>query len=136
MKKNLIAPIVILCLFSIAVAQDNVPIAIDRDRVLSRYGDPETVQLSLPVQPGVGVVSKADIKRSASALRLHFVVAAPADTPSWGLEVLDKKDRKIWSYSSATDQSTDIWSDEIPGDMAKVRVFAVAEIPSLRLSID
>ena len=136
MKKYLIVPIVVLCLFSIAVAQDDIPISIDRDRVLSRYGDPETVQLSLPIQPGVGVVSKADIKRSASALRLHFVVSAPADIPSWGLEVMDKKDRKIWSYSAATDQSTDIWSDEIPGDVAKVRVFAVAEIPSLRLSID
>jgi hypothetical protein len=69
-------------------------------------------------------------------LRLHFVVSAPADTPSWGLEVLDKKDRKIWSYSAATDQSTDIWSDEIPGDVAKVRVFAVAEVPKLTLAID
>jgi hypothetical protein len=115
MKKYLIVPIVVLCLFSIAVAQDNIPISIDRDRVLSRYGDPETVQLSLPIQPGVGVVSKADIKRSAaSALRLHFVVSAPADTPSWGLEVMDKKDRKIWSYSAATDQSTDFCRTKYP----------------------
>ena len=136
MKKNLVAPILVLCLFSIAVAQDKTPISVDRDRVLSKYGEPETVNLSLPIQPGIGVVSKADIKRSASALRLHFVVSAAADTPSWGLEVLDKKDRKIWSYSAATDQSTDIWSDEIPGDVAKVRVFAVAEVPKLTLVID
>ena len=139
MKKSLIAPVVVLCLFSIAVAQiakDNIPISVDRDKVLSKYGDPEIVNRSLPIQPGVGVVSKADVKRSASALRLHFVVSAPADTPSWALEVLDKKDRKIWSYSAASDQSTDIWSDEIPGNIAHVRVFAVAEIPCLRLSID
>jgi hypothetical protein len=135
-KKNLIASIVVLCLFSIAAAQDTTPISVDRDRVLSRYGDPETVNLSLPIQPGIGMVSKADIKRSASALRLHFVVTAPAATPSWALEVLDKKDKKIWSYSAVTDQSADFWSDEIPGEVAKVRVFAVAELPELRLKID
>ena len=136
MKKNLIASIVVFWLFSIATAQDKIPISVDRDRVLSKYGDPETVNLSLPIQPGIGLVSKTTIKRSASALRLHFVVSAPAATPSWGLEVMDKKDRKIWSYSAATDPSTDIWSDEIPGDVAKVTVFAVAKIPELRLKID
>lgn len=138
MQKNIIAALVMLvCLFSTAVAQDETPISVDADRVLSRYGEAETVQLSLPIQPGIGVVSRADIKRSeASALRLHFVVSAPAATPGWGLEVMDKKDKKIWSYSAAMDQSADFWSDQIPGDVAKIRVFAVTEIPNLRLSID
>ena len=138
MTKKLIAPIaIVLCLFSTTVAQNETPITIDPDRVLSRYGDPEAVQLPFPIQPGIGVVSSADIKRSgASALRLHFVVSAPAGTPSWALQVLDKRDRKVWSFSGATDSSTDFWSDEIPGDVAKVQLFAVAEIPNLRLSID
>jgi hypothetical protein len=137
MEKNIIAPIaMLLCLFSTAVAQNETPISVDPDRVLSRYGESETIQLSLPIQPGIGVVSKADLKRSASALRLHFVVSAPASTPSWGVQVMDKKDKKIWSYSAAADSSTDFWSDEIPGDVAKVEVFAVAEISNLRLSID
>ena len=138
MQKNLIAPLVIvLCLFSTTVAQNETPISVDPDRVLSRYGEPETAQLPLPIQPGIGIVSSADIKRSgASALRLHFVVSAPAGTQSWGLQILDKKDKKVWSYSSATDQNADFWSDEIPGDVAKVQVFAVGEIPNLKLSID
>jgi len=138
MQKYLITPIaLVLCLFSIAVAQNETPISVDPDRVLSHYGEPESVQLPLPVQPGVGVVSSADIKRSgASALRLHFVVSAPAGTPSWAVQVTDKKDKKIWSYSAATDSSSDFWSDEIPGDVAKVQLLAVSEISGLRLSID
>lgn len=138
MLRNIIAAIVMLiCLFLTAVAQDDTPISVDPDRVLSRYGESEAVQLSLPVQPGIGVVSSADIKRSgASALRLHFVVSAPAGTPSWAIQITDKKDTNIWSFSAVTDSSTDFWTDEIPGDVAKVQLFAVAQIPSLRLSID
>jgi hypothetical protein len=138
MRKNIIAATVMLLgLLTPAVAQNETPIVIERSRVLSRYGESEAIQQPLPIQPGVGVVSTADIKRGdASALRFHFVVSAPATTASWGVQILDKKGKRIWSYSGAAAPAADFWSDEIPGEIAKVQVFAVEEIPDLKLSID
>jgi hypothetical protein len=126
-----------LCLISSVAAQNETPITIEPARVLSHYGDSETVNLSLPIQAGVGVVATTDIKRSeASALRLHFVVSAPSAGPTWGVQVLDKNKKRVWSYSAVEDPSADFWSNEIPGELATVQVLAVAEISSLRLSID
>jgi hypothetical protein len=138
MYKAFIASILLtLCLISSVAAQNETPITIEPARVLSHYGDSETVNLSLPIQAGVGVVATTDIKRSeASALRLHFVVSAPSAGPTWGVQVLDKNKKRVWSYSAVEDPSADFWSNEIPGELATVQVLAVAEISSLRLSID
>ena len=118
-------------------AQTDAPIRVERERVLSRYGDSESIQLSLPVNNGVGVVSTQVIKRSgASALRLHFAVSPPAPSPSWGVQISDKHAKKTWSYSSVSNSGSDFWSDEVPGDAAKVEVFSLMEVPTLKLTID
>lgn len=138
MYKILITSILLcVCLIGNVSAQNEIPITVERSRVLSHYGETEMVQLSLPLQPGVGVVASTDIKRSgASALRLHFLVTAPAAVPTWIVQVSDKKDKKIWAYSSASDTNTDFWSDEIPGEVAKVEVIASAPNTNLQLSVD
>ena len=118
-----------------AFAQD--PMSVERSRVLSQYGTAETVQLTLPIGDGVGTVAKQDLKRqSASALRFHFVVSPPATEPNWGVEILDKKNKKVWSYSAAANPALDFWSDEIWDNTVQIQVFATVPVPTLRLTID
>src|SRR5687768_2060152 len=107
-SKHLLALVVLGVSLTVVPAQT---MSVDSDKVLSQFGESESVQLSLPIQPGVGVISRQQIKRgSASMLRLHFVVATPASTPSWGVQILDKNDKKVWSYSAASDSRSDFWT--------------------------
>jgi hypothetical protein len=127
-----------ILLFSPALvnAQEDLPMSVERSRVLSQFGESESLQLSLPINNGIGVVASQVIKRSgASALRIHFSVSQPLPAASWGVQISDKHDKKIWSYSAVSEEP-DFWSDEVPGDTAKIQVFSVAEVPTLRLTID
>jgi hypothetical protein len=137
MAKTLItAAVLSLSLSSFLMAQDGTPISVERKRVLSQYGDSESLQLALIVSEGVGIISRQNVKRNgASALRIHFVVASPAPGP-WGLQILDKNDKKVWSYSAALNSASDFWSDQVPGDIAQIEVFSVEPVPTLNLTID
>jgi hypothetical protein len=134
-KHFIITAILSLGLPVSAFAQD--PMSVERSRVLSQYGTAETVQLTLPIGDGVGTVSKQNIKRqSASALRFHFVVSAPAPEPNWVVEISDQSNKKVWSYSAAANPALDFWSDEVLGNTAQIQVFATVPVPALRLTID
>jgi hypothetical protein len=110
--------------------------SVERGRVLSEYGDSDIVQLSLPIEKGVGTVSSQIMKRSgASRLRLHFTVEVPAPSSGWIIQVLDKKNKKIWAYA-VSPQDSDIWSDELIGDSAKIEVVSLADLTGLKLTLD
>jgi hypothetical protein len=131
----IITAILSLCIPLCAFAQE--PMSVEQSRVLSQYGTAETVQLTLPISDGVGTVSKQDIKREgASALRIHFIVSPPAPAPNWVVEISDKRNKKAWSYSSATNPALEFWSDEVPFDTAQIVVFATLPVPTLNLTID
>src|ERR1044071_9800508 len=138
MYRHLIA-LTILCIASSLTvrSQTDSPINVDRSKVLSHYGDSEDLQLSLQIAEGVGVVAAQNIKRNgATALRIHFMVSQPAPTSTWAVQISDKHDKKIWSYSVVPGSALDFWSDEIPGDSAAIEVISVEPIPTLRLAID
>ena len=138
MYRHLIA-LTILCIASSLTvrSQTDSPINVDRSKVLSHYGDSEDLQLSLQVAEGVGVVAAQNIKRNgATALRIHFMVSQPTPTSTWAVQISDKHDKKIWSYSVVPGSALDFWSDEIPGDSAAIEVISVEPIPTLRLAID
>lgn len=118
------------------VAQDNVPIVVD-ERVLSQYGETETVQMTLPIRKGIGIVSIQDVvRRDASALRLHFVIETASQNPSWAVQIHNKKNKEVWTYSPVGVSEMDFWSDLIPGETAIVEVLGVADVTDLRLTID
>jgi hypothetical protein len=120
----------------ICTAQTPV-MTIERSRVLSQYGETESLQLSMPINKGIGTVSSQILKRSgASALRLHFVVETPAPNSGWVIQVSDKKDKKLWAYGVSSPQEVDIWSDELVGDTAKIEVLCVADLTGLKLTLD
>src|SRR6266542_4640255 len=111
--------------------------SVERSRVLSQFGESESLQLSMPINKGIGTVSTQIIKRSgASALRLHFIVETPAPSSGWVIQVSDKKDKKLWAYAVSSPQDVDIWSDELIGDTSKVEVLCVADLTGLKLTLD
>jgi V8-like Glu-specific endopeptidase len=137
MFKYLAALQLMLWLLPICVAaQDSVPIVVD-ERVLSQFGETETVQMTLPIRRGIGIVSTQDVPRhGASALRLHFVIETAAQSPSWAVQVRNKKNKEVWTYSPVGTSEMDFWSGLIPGETAIVEVLGVADVTDLRLTID
>ena len=119
-------------------AQAADTISVERERVLSKYG--EVVSVSVPLYPtlkGTGRIFRQGITRSgAAALRLHFKVEHPTPSPTWSVQVLDRSGGKAWSYDSASGAESDFWSDEIPGGTVSVEVFSSEANSPLRVFVD
>lgn len=132
-----ILSVVLLATAPAALAQD--AITIERDKVLANYGKVIWKPTPLPIQvgKGVGVVGKQDVTQSnTQTLRLHFKVLAAPQAPTWALSVTDTAGGVVWTYSPASKNETDFWSDEVPGNLATVEVFSTVEENPLQLVVD
>jgi hypothetical protein len=129
---------VLLTLAAGARAQD-APVTFNSPDVDMTYGTVIERKFTLyPLAAGVGKLYELSVfDDSAKSLRLHFVVKAPADGPTWALRALNRNREVQWQYSSVTSPGkTDFWSDEISGNVARVELYSVAPATGLKLEID
>jgi V8-like Glu-specific endopeptidase len=140
MRRTVAQIIAIILLASPGSANAQMPdtIRVEREKVLSTYG--EVVSVSVPLYPvlkGTGRIFRQGMSRSgAAALRLHFKVENPTPTPTWSVQVLDRQGKKAWDYDSTSGAESDFWSDEVPGDNVTVEIFSREANSSLRVFVD
>lgn len=113
-------------------------IRVEREKVLASFGGVASTTLPLyPVGSGTGRIFRQTINRpGASALRLHFKIESPAQSPAWRVRVLDRNLTEVWAYRGNSAEGDDFWSDEISGNVATVEVFSDVINSTLRLFID
>jgi hypothetical protein len=113
----------------------------ERGRVLTLVGPvkdltSQTIVLQ-PLESDVGLVFVRDHREpGARSLRLHFKVENDTAPPSWALKVKDSGGKEVWSAAPSDGVGTAFWSDEIPGDRAKVEVYSTTRANPVRIRID
>jgi hypothetical protein len=128
----------LILLLAPAIARTDEPITIERERVLAIDSAVVPASISLfPVNDEIGEIFRETVTRpGTSGFRLHFQIQTPAPSCSWAIQVLDRNDRRVWSYSCASLTTSDFWSDQIPGPSAKVVLYSVIEKNPVRIVID
>ena len=90
-----------------------------------------------PLESDVGLVFVRDHREpGARSLRLHFTVENDTVPPSWALKIKDSGGKEVWSAAPSDGVGTSFWSDEIPGDRAKVEVYSTTRANPVLISID
>lgn len=121
----------------------------ERARRLAKLGrlvDDQPTEL-FPTDPGPGEVFSTPIraltgKGEVRALRLHFyfnkaALRASGQETSWRVHVSDLDNKVSWVFDPNDDpDADDFWSPEIPGRVARVKIFSTAEKCALALVAD
>lgn len=100
-------------------------ITVERSKVLAQLGSViwKPTPQEIPVRQGVGDLVEVR-QDGAAAMRLHFKVKTPTAMPTWMVEILDRDQHVIASYTPAA-LETSFWTTEVTGDRVQVRVISV-----------
>jgi hypothetical protein len=120
-----------------AVADD---LNTERGRVLTEAGpvkelnDAQKIVLG-PLEDDVGLVFVREHREpGAKSVRLHFTVENAAAADGWALAVKDSAGNEAWSASAADGAA--FWSDEVPGERARIEVYSTRRANPVRIAID
>jgi hypothetical protein len=136
MKPILAAAVILISSPAAHYAFAQEPIKVERERVVSKYGEVETAPLTLAMSQGVGRVAMQNIRRNgAKSLRFHFQVDFPMPHNSWVVEFRDGDDNKLGNYSPSPGEK-EFWSRELRSDRVMIYVLCTEDVSRLKLTID
>ena len=112
-------------------------LSIVREQVLASFGNVQVENRVIVPTGGIGRVYRTAIsKPGATSLRFHFEVTTPAE--GWVVQVLRPLDSGeevvVWTQSSERGE-TEFWSDEIPGNRARIEVLSFKPETPLRMRL-
>ena len=132
MKTAVLVVAAILAPMTMAHAQR---MSVERERVVGQFGDVNIVNIRVePLRIGPGVVFTQAIRHpGAETIRLHFRVEEGGSSPFWSVAVVARNRR--WEYRP-DDGESEFWSDEMPGDNARIELISTMARPPVRLVVD
>jgi V8-like Glu-specific endopeptidase len=114
------------------------PFIIERQKTIAKNSRTEPRSIRLSLESGIGKVAEYPFPRpGTSNFRLHFLVNAAPEQPTWEIRIVEDNvsRRLLWSYSPVEEKESDFWSIALRSSV-RIEVYSTQENSQLQLLID